>query len=463
MENIEPVLSEVQERLPALTAWSYIAIWAFSEMMQRMGTNPDDPRFVEIRFPHTRVPLFSASEAANLEAKWRESKDGIRAFLDAKPENNDEDEDTDDDTEEEDTDDDTEEEASKGQHGGRLSFPPTIKQLKKGSKKIGQALGSVLGNVDPELFSLDKQFKTVTDTLDNMDAQISELSKDYGLVALESVSPDPKFVIPLGPVPIPITIPIRTILPSVTLLLEALRIMSTLVPYTSFLGKPVTAALVLLDLARGNLYQSMFSFIGFFGKYAIYASVILKVFRSMYELISPDVRGELRDIIFRSGKSFVTGSTIWIFSIFAPEVVRRPLNTLSDKIRMVGETINSNLELAEQKLVKSLGRFANVTLPRVPTEKIPDISDLYAVQELIHNPMFYCHPDVSPLIEEIRAIPPLALFFDLLSIPAANSAEYAEKCAGVATTPIAEQFAPKIEFKNPLAGLTAPTNLTPAQ
>ena len=160
MENIEPVLSEVQERLPALTAWSYIAIWAFSEMMQRMATSPDNPRFVEIRFPHTRVPLFSASEAANLEAKWRESKDGIHAFLNATPDDNSDEDDTD----EDDTDDDESHKAV--QHGGRLSFPPSMKQMKKGSKKIGQALGSVLGNVDPELFSLDKQFKTVTDTLD---------------------------------------------------------------------------------------------------------------------------------------------------------------------------------------------------------------------------------------------------------------------------------------------------------
>lgn len=451
MENIEPVLSEVQERLPALTAWSYIAIWAFSEMMQRMATHPDNPRFVDILFPHTRVPLFSASEAANLETKWRDSKDGLQAFLDARPDNNSEIEENDD-TDEEDTVEGDERKVV--QHGGRLSFPPSLKQMKKGSKKIGQALGTVFGNVDPELFSIDKQFKTVTGTLDAMDAEISELSKDYGLVALESVAPDPKFVIPLGPVPIPVSIPIRTILPTVNLLLEALRVTSTFVPQIGFLGKPVTLALGLLDLARGNLYQAIFSFIGFFGSSAIYASMVLKVLRSMYELVSPDIRGELREVIFRSGKSFIAGFTIWIFSVFAPEVVRRPLNMLSDKVRLVGDTINTNLDIAEQKLVKSLGRFATVSLPRVPTEKIPDISDLYAIQELVKNPMFYCHPEVSPLIEEMRMIPPLALFFDLLNIPAASSAEYAEKCASVSTTPIAEQFAPKIEFKNPMDILT---------
>ena len=441
MESIEPILSEIRERTPALTAWSYIAIWAFSEMMQRMATNPEEPRFADIRFPHTSVPLFSASEAANLEQKWRESREGLQAFLNARPN-------YDSDKEGEEGEEGGEREV---QRGGRLAFPPNLKEMKKGSQKIGQALGTVLGNADPELFSIDSQFRKVTGTLDSLDAEISDMSKSYGLVALESIAPDPKFIIPVGPVPIPVVIPIRTILPTISLLLEALRIMSTVVPYTGFLGKPVTGALVLLDLARGNLYQSIFSFLGFFGgPKGIYASVVLRTLRGMYELVSPDVRGELRDVIFRSGKSFVAGSTIWIFSVFAPEIVRRPLNALSDKIRLVGDTINTNLDIAEQKLVRSLGRFANVTLPRVPTEKIPDISDLYAIQELVHNPMFYCHPEVSPLIEEMRAIPPLALFFDLLNIPAANTVEYAEKCAGIANTPIAEQFAPKIEFKNPM-------------
>jgi hypothetical protein len=49
----------------------YIMIWSVTEMTQRMAQDEKNPRFVEICYPFTSVPLFSEEEAKNLEDVWR--------------------------------------------------------------------------------------------------------------------------------------------------------------------------------------------------------------------------------------------------------------------------------------------------------------------------------------------------------------------------------------------------------
>jgi hypothetical protein len=427
MESIDTIFAEIQERMPAVAAWSYIAIWAFSEMKQRMTADPENPKFIEIKFPHTSVPLFTEDEATRLEDVFRKS---TFATADSTADVG----------------------APVQQSGGRMSFPPTIPQLKKGSKQLGQIIGQAVAGVDPEAFSIDSHFNNVTTTLDSIQNELRDLSKSYGLVALESVAPDPRFVIPIGPVPIPVTIPARSVLPVVNVLLESLRIMGIFMPIGGGLVTgPTTFLLVILDLARGNFYNAMYSFLGFFGSGYIFAGIFLKTLNNVYELISPDIRVELRSAAYKSSKSLITGTAIWIFSVLAPDMIRKPLNMLMDKAVAMADTINQTLDTAEKRAQSSLGRLATIKLPRLPSEKIPDISDLYNLQEFIHAPEFYCHPEISPLIQELRGIPPLALFFDIFLIPAPGSAEYIEKCAATPTLDIASFFKPEIIVNNPLA------------
>ncbi len=410
---MDTVYETLKDRIPALGAWSYIAIWAVSEMILRMKTHPENPGFAEIHFPHTSVPLFSQEEAANLEATWREQIPNLSLF-DAE---------------------------DKGQVGGGISFPP-VAEL---AKTAGETVGSALANVDPESFSIDKKVHSGMSAIDSVEEQLIGLSKQYGLIALESTSPDP-VVYPLAPlgVPAPLVIPVRTIVPVLNAVLEMIRIASTVFPVVSILGKPTTLIMTLMDLARGNLYHAIFSFIGFFGKYPMYAGIVLKILRDGYSLISPDLRGDIRELTYKSTKSFVVGFMMWLFATVAPGFVRKPVVEMLDKVRGIVEEWNTKMREAEAKGQALLGDKGTVTFPTIPPSLIPSIGDFYILQQYIHDPRMYCHPQLAPLLVQMRSIPPLALFFDLLNIPAPDTREYKNACAKVSAMSPAEAIQPVI-------------------
>jgi hypothetical protein len=407
-DSIESILAEIQERLPAVSTWSYIAMWAIADMMQRAEKSPAAPRFEDVLFPHTGIPLFTKEQARQLEEVW----------------------------------------PWKGQTGGSHvgghvggGFPQSLSELSKSPKLIGHALDAAFNN--PELLSIDDKFKSITKSLDEWDDVITDASKQYGLMALESVAPDPKFVIPFVP-PIPVVIPARLVLPTLNAILELVRIATSLIPPIEILGKPVTLVMVFLDLARGNLYHAIFSILGLLGKYPMYAGIGMKILRDAYVLISPDIRSELRSVLYKSGKSMTVGWIIWLFAIVAPDIVRKPIVNLLDKVRTLVENYNDMATKAEVKATAALKGFGSVEIPKMPSSHIPTIGDLYILQEYIHNPNIYCHPDVAPLLEELRSIPPMALFLDLFNIPKKGSPEYETACANVVAVPLVQQLAPKI-------------------
>ena len=419
--NFDSLFEQVQEKVPAIGSWAYVLIWAWADMSNRMASDPQNPRFHEITFPHSKVPLFTPEQARSLEAAWPRS--------DA---------------------------ATQQQGGAAIGFPPKLSDFTKGAKDAGAALGAI--QVDPESFSIDKQFGTITGTLDALDEQLQEFSKKYGVIALESVAPDPKFIIPTIP-PIPVLIPIRMIMPAITFLLEVIRIASTLVPFAGFIGKPVTILLFLLELAKGNLYGAIFTMFGIAGQYPMYAGILLKVLHNAYTLIAPDIRGELRDVVFKSSKSFVTGFVVWIFSVLSPDIIRKPIVRVLDRIREMADTFNEQMSAAEAQATAALKGLGVMQFPRIASEYIPSIGDLYSIQTLVHNPRVYCDPQVAALITEMRGIPPLALFFDLLNIPTPGTPKYAEACAAVGQTTLAQDFAPKfIPATMPTLGIPAPSS-----
>ena len=401
--ELDDIVAEIQQRLPAASTWTYIAIWGLSDMFHRMEQSPTNPRFDTILFPHTNIPLFTKEQAKKLEEAWPRERDT--------------------------------------QKGGSL---PSLKDLAKGPKALGATIGTVLNN--PELTSLDDKFAKITGSLDGWDDAITDAAKQYGLPALEAVAPDPKFIIPLGPIPLPIMLPVRLVLPTLNVILELVRIASTMLSPIEILGKPTTLLMVFLDLARGNLYHAIFTMLGMWGKYPMYSGIVLKILRDAYMLIAPDIRSDLRSAIYRSGKSMVTGWVIWLFSIVAPEIVRRPIVALLDKVREIVEVYNDTVTKAEVRATAALKGVGSVEIPKMPSARIPTIGDLYILQEYVHNPNVYCHPEVAPLLAELRGIPPMALFLDLFNIPAAGTREHEAACAKIAGKSVAEQLAPKISF-----------------
>ena len=398
--GMDDVMQELQENLPAVSAWTYIAIWAIAEMIRRSQQNPSKPHFADITFPHTSVPLFTAEQAKKLEEVWPLSK----------------------------------------QSGGG------------GIQQLSQGLTEVLNN--PDTYSIDNKVSCLTNTINSLDEQITEFSKQNGLVALESVAPDPKFILPLGPIPIPIMMPARMVLPVFNAILEILRVSTTIFPTFEILGKPMTLIMVFLDLARGNLYHAIFSFLGMWGKNSMLIGIGLKVIRDAYMLVAPDLRSQLNETIYKSGKSMAVGWIIWLFGIVAPDIVRRPLASLLDKVRMLVDQFNNQMVAAEVQATAALKGFGSVSLPKIPSSQVPTVADLYILQQYVHNPHVYCHPEVAPLLAELRAIPPLALFFDLLSIPAVGSTAYMQACSTL--PPLAASLKPTIT-PTPLAEPIMPT------
>lgn len=391
-QNYDTLLSEVQESLPAISAWLYIAIWTFSEMSIRAKRDPNQLDFASLTFPHTDTPLFTNEQAASLEELWKSSSVAATTTTE--------------------------------QSGGFLN----LQHMSKGAEALGKKLAGI--QATGEDFSLDAQYKKITGVLDGLDEGIQDLSKKYGLLALESVAPDPKFVIPT-PVPIPILFPVRLVLPILNTLLEILRIGGTFFPYTDFLVKPTSFLMALLDLGRGNFYHAIFTLLGFWGTYPLYAGVLLKVLRDAYLLVSPDIRTEARDIVFKSGKSFVAGFMIWLFGLVSPEFVRRPIQSALDQIQVLIDRWNTTMDTYEKRMLEELGPqgAAGVSMPKIPSSQAPSISDLYILQQYLHSPLIYCQPEMASLIADMRAIPPLALFFDLANIPDPNSPAFTRACA----------------------------------
>ncbi len=441
--SVQEIIQELKDKLPSLASWSYIALWAFAEMFLRFKQSPSSPKFVEIRFPHTQVPLFTAEQAKNLENAFtqyfpvqttaptqngggkKRSRTQIFRILDAHS-------------------------RMKTQKGGGLG------QLKKTLQNVGSAAGVVIGDADPEIFSLDRQFTTINNTLDSIDAEVTDFSKQYGLMSLESISPDLNLAVWTSGL-IPIILPIKTVLPLLNAILELLRILGSKIPgIGSTLQGPLSILIALLDLARGNFYHSIFSMLGIFGKSPMYAGIFLKIARDAFVLISPNIRSELRTALYRSSKSFVIGFTFWLFTTVSPEIIRIPIVRLLDTVRSVVENFNAKMETLSQKATLALKGVGRVEFPQLPSEKIPSFGDLYIIQEYIQMPQVYCHPDVDALIQQMRSIPPMALFFDLLNIPLKTSEEWQRVCAKIESTPLADFLKPKIEITG-LAGLTAPT------
>jgi hypothetical protein len=162
-----------------------------------------------------------------------------------------------------------------------------------------------------------------------------------------------------------------------------------------------------------------------------------------------------------------------LFTILSPKFVKVPLEALFNSVSMTLDNINAQIDRAEmQANLSPAGRLATIKLPRIPSDKIPDINNLYALREAIREPAIYCDPKIADLMDELRGVPPYAIFFDMVLIPAKGTPEYQEQCAlyggrsmsdnlAAAMTP---QIIPKDPMMpmNPIVATAAPQDLAAA-
>ena len=452
LSDVHKLLKQLEGRMDELPMHIYILIWCVSEMNERFDKNSSNPEFHNINYPYTSVPLFNIEESKNLENLWRTNIHGNKDLFAEQPK-------------------------PKKQSGGRLP-QMGLSDAKNKMAQFGQAMNFAVQGIDPKKITPDYLYEYTTELFDTIDSRLTEASGNFGIVALESTMPDPTIIIPVVP-PLPVSIPGRTIVPVFNAILEAMRITISIVFVVDPLGigkisqSLLTLVMVLLDLGRGNLYHAIFTSFGFIGTTPMYVGIVLKILRDGIMLIAPDLRTEMRDLMFKSSKSFVLGYAIWLFTILSPDFVKKPIQALFDSVAMQLEVINEQLGAAEVTAnMGPMGALATIHMPRIPMNVIPDVNNLYALREAIRVPAIYCDPKISDMMDELRGVPPYALFFDLALIPKKTSPDYAEQCApfkgGTMSDNLTASLTPQIvplgadQPINPIAATTTPQDLAKA-
>jgi hypothetical protein len=426
--EIEDLIEEVQKVSNSIPVWFYIMMWAIGDMHKRFNENPEAPEFYKVSYPHTNIPLFDKSQADALEEVWRNvfTKNGILS----------------------------EESVQKG--GADLSalgtfLPPPLNKVPEGAELAGKLEERVIETITPDTFSPDAWYKWFNETIDPLAKEIEELSKDYGLVMLETQLPDIHGAIPTPfGVPIPFQIPSKTILPTINALLEITRLVVSTFPFVGTIASlPFTFALFLLDLGKGNLYHAILTIIGIAGSGGIFIGIIMKMFVSAAMLIDPKLRKEAMDTNYKAAKSIFLGVALNAFATMAPDQVRLPLNKLTEAVQTGVQKMNKMSEEAEKKVETASGGLVKLHAPHIDPSLVPSFTDLSSVQRLLQQPQIYCQPEIAIIIEEVRGIPPLALLFDLFNIPRKDSPEFVEACKTIDTSKLFAGLVPKLEIANP--------------
>jgi hypothetical protein len=150
--------------------------------------------------------------------------------------------------------------------------------------------------------------------------------------------------------------------------------------------------------------------------------------------ISPDISEELRDVVFRSTKSFFAGVILWSFSTFAPEPIFLIVDTLFKELRGIIEEINKRVDDAEASIMsqipESMKKCYDIQFRRIPSDIIPQLDNLEALQAVFNVPEIYCNKAIRDKIEQLTFIPPVRLLLELLNVPTLKE-DFNKKCSGI--------------------------------
>jgi hypothetical protein len=312
------------------------------------------------------------------------------------------------------------------QHGGAVDITDTLRTLADNYLK-------------PEDISLDRTYRRFTDYIAKLDDQNRQLARQIGPVALiSSLKIDPSIPIPFPPYRL--QMPANAILPLFNAIMEILRIIFTFAFPIDGMRKLLTVFQTLLDVSRGEWKHGILTFIGFFGKMPLVIGIALKIVRDAWLLISPQIRDQLQDDIFRASKSFFAGFLLWIFATFSPDFIRAPFETALIPIRSIVNGINNtidNLEIQAKTVARPMK--LDVEFPRIPESSIPSFTDIQQIQRIIQQPEIFCNPTVRAALQPFIYIPPLRLALELMNIPV-DPEEQAAQCVNITTETLSESI-----------------------
>ena len=288
--------------------------------------------------------------------------------------------------------------------------------------------------IDPKDVSLDAAYFALQKKLSDYDIQWKEISDALGVVETVQSGPDIRGIVSVPPVipPIPYVIPRRTILPLASYAVEMLRLWLTVLPGDSSTFRFITSLLQFtLDTIRGDFKQAMLSLMGLFNKTGMGISVAGRFFVNLAELVSPDLRRQLSLNIYRSTKSLLIGSVLWMFATFAPDALRASMEEFFDKIRQSVVEFNQKMDAAGAQVQQAAATAGvEVKMKHLSEAGVPSLDDIQNLQMMIRIPEIACSTEMRQIIEPMIANPPLRLVLDLMNLPTTPE-DVEETCGGV--------------------------------
>jgi hypothetical protein len=161
--------------------------------------------------------------------------------------------------------------------GGGQSF------AEYGSSALSKMVKPIKPEIDLEDISLDGAYYSVKEYIRSLDAKNREISEIVGPIGyIEKMESDPT----LGPFPpyLPVGIPIpkNSIIPIITYLTEALKLMVTVGPLKSdFLRKILSISLAIFDVLNGEWRNGVLSLLGVIGKTPLIIGVFGRLFNQV--------------------------------------------------------------------------------------------------------------------------------------------------------------------------------------
>lgn len=265
---------------------------------------------------------------------------------------------------------------------------------------------------------IDDVYTKIINSINNVDSIVNDYASKYGVLKLEkehdleSNIGMPPFTGPLPPPFTPATpvlivlskikVPFRTIITIIYLILDIARI--AMGSAGSNIGRKILTILVaLLELLRGDWKKAILTAMGFYGMSPMLTGQLLKVFLTVFRMLSPDIQKNILFGPLNIIKSLIVGLLLSIFQITAPAFIRKPL-------------IDSLNKIAERK-AQIDGTLADVGLPERPDYLSPSWNDLNNIQAVISDKVYICSCEFRDLVKAVENSTIIKIVLQILRIP----------------------------------------------
>jgi len=266
---------------------------------------------------------------------------------------------------------------------------------------------------------IDDVYTKIIDRIKSVDNTVNEYASKYGVLKLEKeydLKPDIGLPIP-QPLVLPppftpatpivsllarIKIPFRTIVTTIYLILDITRL--AMGSAGSNIGRKILSILVaLLELLRGDWKKAILTGMGFYGMSPMLTGQLLKVFLTVFRMLSPDIQNNIVFAPLDIGKSLITGILLSIFQVTAPAFIREPLIENLNKIAARKAEID--------------GKLASIGKPERPDYLSPNWNDLNNIQAVFSDEKYICSCQGRELIKTVNKSFIIRNILQMLRIP----------------------------------------------